>query len=301
MISFLKTRIGISLICSLCIIGAALYIQGDNSPKNSSGNLVAEIQAVASQSVKKGLENGHIDTKSWEEELKKVLSTTTIDSTIALLGTDTGTTTPETLTATDRFAREFFMRYVELKNSGVAMDETTGVALVNELLTKDYGGPTGEPIYKATDIAILNTNQKSDLRAYANMLGQVLTKDVPQGYENELVILNRAQESGYRKDLPKLEQNIARYTEIRDEILVIPVPKSLTNAHLALINSLSFIIEGVRGMILLNTDPVGATRMVLKYQDGIKALEISTIELSTFFKKQGVTFSSSEPGNIFIE
>ena len=302
-IQFLKTRVGISLICALLIVSGAFAFRNQDEKVKKESLLNTQIALVAEKSVKKGIENGQIDTKSWENTLKDLIGTSTLDESVTSLiqNTSSSTVSDKPLTATDRFSQVFFTKYVELKKSGAVIDENTGIRLVNELLTQDYGGPNAEKIYTASDIISLNTSTSASIRKYANNLGIIFDKPAPADYENELVIINRVNETQNKKDLVKLAQNIARYTEIRQDLLDTPVPKALKNTHLALVNSFSFIVEGVKGMALIETDPVGATKMILKYEDGLKAIDILSKQLSVYFKQQQIIFSSSEPGYIFTE
>lgn len=302
-LSFLKTKIGVSVVIALIIIASAIIfkIQEKNVAEKSA--LGAKVGLVADLSVKKALENGEIDNKQWENTLRAIVGTSTIDEKIAVLGQNNASSTisQKPLTATDRLAQAFFTKYIELKKSGAPIDETTGVNLVNELLTKDYGGPAGEKLYSASDITTFDSNTVISLKKYGNNLGAIFNQPAPADYENELVLVNQATETGINTGLKKLAQNIDRYETIRRELLETAAPKSLKIAHLALINSLSYIIEGVKGMALIDTDPAGATKMILKYEDGIKALDLSTHEMVAYFKKQKVTFSSTEAGYIFVE
>lgn len=303
MIQFLRTKIGFALVVAFIIIFGAFIFKIQSTENKKIDALNSKITLVANESVKKAIENGQIDTKSWEETLKNLVGTSTLDekATIFTQNSASSTYSDQPLTATDRFAQAFFTRYVELKKSGAPIDETTGLGIVNELLTQDYGGPAGETVYSLEDITLLDTSLASELKKYGNNLGIVFSKPTPAGYENELFIVNRVNETGKKADLKKLAQNISRYTTIRKELLETGVPKTLKNAHLAIINSLSFIIEGIKGMSLMETDPVGATKMILKYDEGLKALDLSTHQLTSYFKQQNIKFSSSEPGYIFTE
>jgi hypothetical protein len=139
------------------------------------------------------------------------------------------------------------------------------------------------------------------LKKYGNTLGSIFDEPTPKGYENELIIVNRIYESQNPEDLQKLAQNIDRYQKIRGAIVMIYAPTALRKTHLALLNSLSDMIEGIRGMSIISTDPVGATKMILRYDEGLKTLELVITQIDNYFKKQNIVFSSTEPGYIFVE
>jgi hypothetical protein len=204
------------------------------------------------------------------------------------------------LSATDRFARKFFTEYINLKKSGAFIDEQTGINIVNQLLAQDYGSPVEEKIYIETDITVLNTSALTVLRQYGNDLGAIIDAPFPKGYEQELTVINRVNETDNTDDLSKLSLNIKRYKDMRDKILALPVPNALKTAHLALINSISAMLEGVKGMVIIKTDPVGATKMIARYEGGLNSIEFPFKEIAAYLKKRGISFSSSESGYILM-
>ncbi len=300
MLKFLGTKIGISLIIALVIVGGATVFKFKTPKTDSIGS---KIDLIADASVQNALKNGQLGNPDWENTLKNLaIGTTTNDIIKNLEQKSSRASTPEKpLTATDRFAREFFTQYIKLKKSGAPIDENTGLLLVNKLLARDYGGPASEKVYTESDVSVINTTSLAEIKKYGNTLGMILNEPTPSGYENELVIVNRVYETEKNDDLQKLALNIARYEKIRDNIAFVSVPIALKVAHISLLNSLSAIIEGVKGMSILTTDPIGATKMILRYENGLKSFELSAKAISAYFKKQNVVFSSTEPGYIFVE
>lgn len=301
MIRFLGTKIGTALLAALIIIGLATYAKlKDDAPKLDTA---AKVGLIADSSVDRAIEAGNLEQSDWEEALRRIQGSSTIDTAIASLSetASSSTTTAQPLTATDRFAQRFFTEYVRLQKNGATIDEEASLRLVNRLLAEDYGSPAGERMYAERDISVLSSNSAIEFRKYANSLASAFSQETPDDYENELAILNRVADTENNADLQKLAQNIAHYEKVRAEILAVAVPQAFRSVHLTIINSLSAMIEGVRGMQLLSTDPVGATKMVLRYEDGIKALDLAIAQLSTALKQSKVAFSASDAGYIFIE
>ncbi len=301
MLRFFGTKIGLSLAAALVIVGGATYIK--LRTPSAAAPISSKVSLIADESVKKAIQNGQIDTSDWEKALEAIQGSSTIDEKIAALGQASAVSGVATapLTATDRFAQRFFTEYVKLKESGQTIDENTGVSLVNKLLGEDYGSAPLEKVYTAADIRISTDVSISGLRIYGNSLGSALSQATPANYENEIAIINRAYETEDTKNLEKLAQNIDYYQKMRAAVEALPVPAPLKTAHVAFLNSLSAVIDGVRGMKLLGTDPVGATKMILRYEDGIKAVDLSTRQISAYLKKQSITFSPAESGYIFVE
>ncbi len=298
---FLFSSIGLSLIAAVVIIGGGIYLK--KATEKSSNSVRAKIDLIAQESIKKALQNGQIDTSGWEEALLAVSSTSTTDDKIAELKDAYEKSDAETapITATDRFSRELLEKYVDFKNKGGVIDENTTIRFVNELLTKDYGGPEGEKIYTITDIIVLDTDLPSELKKYANEMASAISRPAPVGYESEIAIVNHVYETDDASYLEKLPQNIARYTEARKIASQIAVPKNLVDAHLAFLNSLSAIIEGIKGMTYIDSDPIGAARLMLSYEDGIKSIDPALRVISSHLKNRNVEFSSFESGYLFLK
>jgi hypothetical protein len=295
MLSFLRTKIGLSIVAALIIIGLALFFKFKNPSPNTL--VASKVGLIAEASIKDAIKNGSIDTPSLED-LANGTSSPSIEERIAQLQGNSSVSN-ENITATDRFARNFFERYIEIKKSGAPIDENTGINLVNELLAQDYGGPNEEKTYTESDINLTTSSALVDSKKYGNALGQIFDTPLPKGYENELYIVNRVAETENYAELDKLAQNKDRYQTIRSKIEDLSVPLPMKNAHIAFLNSLSALIDGVKGMMLIKTDPVGATRMIAKYESGLKAIEIISSQVSSYFASKNITFSSTEPGYIF--
>jgi hypothetical protein len=298
-LNFFKTKIGAAVIVAIVIIGIGIILKASSGPKE---DIASKVALIADATVKDALEKGEIATPNWEDALKMIRGTSTDDGKIATLASTTYQSETKELTATDRFARTFFTKYIELKKSGAPIDENTGTNLVNQLLSQDYGSPSEEKIYTEADIQIAPSSSISAIKSYANSLGAIINSPSPKGYEPELAIIARMSNSEDLNvdDLAKLDLNVIRYKNMRDKMVALPVPSPLKAGHLALINSMSKILEGVRGMTLIKSDPVGATKMILLYQDGLNSLPLSLEVIKTYLKKQAISFTSSENGYILV-
>jgi hypothetical protein len=297
MLQILRTKIGISFLLALVIIGYATVLKLKNPSENSE--LEAKVGIIAKESIQNALKNGEIDTTDWEKTLLS-LSTSSIEAQISTLQAES-TKSEEKLTPTDRFSRDFFSRYIELKESGTAIDENTGITLINELLSQDYGEAQADTFYTEADISVSKSSAAPELRKYGNNLGAIFQIPLPEGYENEIAVIERIGAGERPEDFDKLALNIERYESMREKILDLSVPFALKNVHLAIINSLSAMIDGIQGVILIQTDPVGATERVMRYEDGLTALPLVLESLKNHLKASGVAFSRNESGYVLTQ
>ncbi len=297
---FLFSSIGLSLLAAILIIGVGIYFKAAN--KAPSNSIQTKIDLIAQESIKKAIENGQVDIAQWEDALKKNAASSTEEK-IADLQEKYAVNAEkeENLTATERFSRSLLQKYITFKNQGGVLDDNTTLQFVNELILEDYGGPEFEKTYTTGDIIVLDTDLPSELKKYGNALGAAISQPVPSGYENEITLVNRAYETDDSSYLAKLPQNLARYKESRRLASQIPVPKNLVEAHIAYLNSLSSIIDGIHGMILLDSDPIAAAKMMLSYDQGLKTLDPALRIVSNYLKSRGIEFSSLESGYVFLK
>lgn len=297
---FIFSSIGLSLIAAILIIGAGIYFKGSSQPSSSS--IQTKIDLIAQESIKKALENGQVDIAQWEEALKKNTASSTEEKIAELQEKYAANPEKEEdLTATGRFSRALLQKYISFKNQGGVLDDNSTIEFVNELILEDYGGPEFEKTYDTSDIIVLDTDLPSELKKYGNAMGAAISQPVPVGYENEIILVNRVYETDDSSYLAKLPQNLNRYKESRRAASQIPVPKLLVEAHIAYLNSLSSIIDGIHGMILLDSDPIGAAKMMLSYDEGLKTIDPALRIISSHLKSRGIEFSSLESGYIFLK
>jgi hypothetical protein len=296
MFRFLTSRIGISLLIAVVVVASAVVFK-HIGPKNS--DLKAQVNLIAESSVKRAIESGALETPEWEKVLRELSGTTTIDEKVAILAQN-ASTSAENLTATDLFARAFLVKYVNLRKSGGTLDETTGLNLINSLLAQDYGSIIVQKTYTGSDIKNISANVPSALKSYGNSIVRILKAPVPDGYEQELDIISRVTDTQNLEDLEKLDINIERYRSVRDSLLTLTVPKALITPHVALVNSVNAILEGVEAMRNIEKDPVGATKMLARYEDGLKSIDLPLASIKQYLLSQNITFSPSESGYVLM-
>src|SRR6185369_4810785 len=136
-LTFLKTKIGISLLAAIILVGGAVALKSQQGTSDSKDSLSNKVGLIADTSIQNAIKNGDGTLPDWEATLASLTSTSSLDEKMAYLAQN-ASSSPENLTATDRFSREFLAEYVKLKASGATIDENTGMNLVNQLLAQDY-------------------------------------------------------------------------------------------------------------------------------------------------------------------
>lgn len=314
-LSFLGTKIGISLILALVIITGSFTLKKFDFFKGSPNNqepLIAEKSATV-QAFEKDTDSDGL--KDWEEalygfdlnnpdtkgnglgDLKEIEKLKT-ESANSPLSESTGSSTP---TATDKFSREIFIKYVEAKRAGRDITPELSQIIADEVLSQSY-----ESEMKPFDASVLATVSTTDpvfIKSYGNSLGAIVSVPLPDETPSELFILEEitareATTQVNREDLSKLQ---ARYTKMRDAAVALRIPLAAKDAHAQLIQGIEIMMGVVAGIQNLETDPISSLPRISQYEDGVDLLSAGTLRLQQFFIKSGVSFTPRDAGYIFMQ
>ncbi len=318
MFAFFKTKIGLSLLVAILIIGTSLALKYKNTERTAvKSTTTLALEKVVQDSLER--DDDEDGLKNWEEILYKTdakLADTdgdgtndgdetalNQDPTIAGKGnTNTtatqSTSTVVTYTATDRLSQEIFKTYIQAKQQGKEIDENMSQMIADAVLSRNY-----EEISRTYTIDNLKTNPSStnvSLRTYGNAVGFILnTPEVSAVNEIEIFSkLSTGAIEDYEADLIKIK---GRYASMQAKFLALPAPKGFAPAQILLINSLSTFIDSIDGALSLESDPVGAVGRIGRYQDGVTNLSTALNELKKLFILNKTGFSPNEAGYIFAQ
>lgn len=283
-ISFFGTRIGISILICLVVIGLALLAKdrlpsAEERAQKETANLV--IGQIADQLLKRENENGQF--KTWEE----------------LYGTSTSATSSEELvapkyTSTDLFSQEIFKQYLAKKQAGQDITPEISEAIAQDVLSKSYPGTDGVQIVTEKDIQSIPSTYLN-LVSYGNLLVKTATAPSPKGYsksEMEMLqdIVNDPELLGTIDFMPFVE----RYSSIRQGLIDMKVPDAAVKAHVNVINGISHLLFSAEGMTTLVTDPIGSIGKTAAYEVGANMLDLGFAQINATFKEKGVSFAPDE-------
>jgi hypothetical protein len=310
--AFLGTKIGVSLLASIVIVGSAFALkdatlfggEGESEP-----SLVTENKAVKQAFEKDSDSDG---LKDWEEALygtdpknpdtrgrglgdAKEIEKERASSTTATAASARATST---MTATDRFSRELFTKYLEAKRAGQEITPELSASIAADLTSKTY-----DQELPPFDANILKTTTNVDpefIHSYGNLVGAALSTPMPEGVSNELFILdkimsNRGASAGDIGDASKL---IDRYTTMHDKLVAVKVPVAAKEFHAQMVQAIELLRNAVTGIKIIEVDPVGALPKIALYEDGVNLLVASSFRFKQYFETEGVFFSEGEKGII---
>ncbi|MBX4209600.1 hypothetical protein KW799_02840 [Candidatus Parcubacteria bacterium] len=283
-LSFFSTKIGISLLLAIVIIGSAVGIRYKEQH-------AAKTKGAATLVVEKIIRDSIANVNEIEKN-NNLIASTTADS----LPAESATIIP--YTATDRLSQEIFREYIAAKKSGQEVTSDISSRIAESVLAQDYSEK--KPLYSAINMKISGDSSVIALKSYGNALGSILSAP-PAATNNELVIFQRLSSEpvdGFKADLLAIKK---RYAAMEAKLLALPVPAELATAQADMANAIGIFIESVDGALSIDADPIGALGKIARYDDGIAYFERSIQAIRADLKKRNVSFAAQESGHVIME
>ena len=317
-----RTKI-ISGVAAVAILGGGVFFLRTGRTEIKYNSITPEQASKAAEGLSKDQDNDGL--KDWEEELwntnplnKDTDGDGTVDGEEITLGRDPVKAGPDDeldqktieaktvpgggdWTETDRLSREFFAKYLTIKQSGVPFTAEEEEKLLADF-TQRYPEPRAKKIFTESDIVLAKNDDVASLRAYGNAIGTVINAHKEkEDVENELIIFERALENEDALDLQNLDGRVKRYESILAGFKTIPAPRNVMLIHLDLLNSIESIKESVDGMAGALTDSVRALSAATAYPAAIEDLTKALDDIARFFEMKQITFGKDEPGAILTQ
>lgn len=317
----LSTKIYLALCFSILLIITGISFGNKKNAKVNNGS----IEAIIEERVKKSLQE---DTdsdglKNWEEslyntdpnnqdtdkdgtsdgeEIKQKRNPTVAgpNDTQTLSLIDTIATSTKPITATDKFSRELFTKYIEAKQAGKEITPDLQAQIAEDLLSKDYTEDL--PTITENDVKISTREDDALLQEYGNKLATILSKKRNPNLEQELVTLERIMGQGMTEsDKQMLEETLAYYTSIKKGVLNLSVPAPFKDSHINIAQGINILAQSIEGILDLSTDPVGSMVKIGRYQDAIDLLNAGQLATRSRFLELNLLFSPTEAGYMFTK
>jgi hypothetical protein len=203
------------------------------------------------------------------------------------------------LSPTEKLARNFFSQYMELAQSGYGDDADSQAALANQVIQNDMV-ITKPKTYTTTDIIVASDTSDAAVRTYANAVGELIKKYNDPKFRNELVIAKEALEKEDFSGLKELDPIISSYKNILNGLVKIPVPLTLADTHLTMINGFNILIFSGEALRKMDTDALSGIQGSSIWLTGADGLNKAFNSLKTMFSEKKITFTSEEGGSFFV-
>lgn len=286
------------IIFAVLLVGGA-FAYSEYRNKQSKNIYKAPVLAA-----KASVESAEIDTdsdgmKDWEEILagsdpKDPKSKVTMSSNSTVSADLTKKT--EKLSQTDLISRDFFARYMELRQLGSSADAFSQ----KEVASKTVGNivlPTPKS-YVLSDITTKDDNSKEAIKQYGNDIANIFNRYGVQS-RNEAVIAKEALDAEDYEKLKEIDPIIESYKNIVNGLLSLPIPSAISTLHLELVNSMNtqvFIAKALRNSEVDSLASVSAINLYISAQ---KKLMDSFLAIKSYFSYLGVVFNTGEAGYLF--
>ena len=204
----------------------------------------------------------------------------------------------EKLTATDLLGRDFFARYMELRQMGGANDKLSQEQLVTEILESGVMLSTPK-IYTVADILIKYDDNTDSLKKYGNDAGGII-KSNSISSRNEAIITKDAIDTDNMKILKELDPIIKSYRNTLTSLLKVQAPQSISNMHLDLVNSMSSLVFIAEGLRKVDVDPLAGIQAIARYTATMQQFAASVNNIKNKLLPLGIVYSTKEGGTFFL-
>lgn len=191
----------------------------------------------------------------------------------------------EKLEPIDLVSREFFARYMELRQIGASKDKLNQ----QDLAVKTAGNIILEtPVkYKIEIVLTKPDNGNTGVQQYGDEIGAIFKKNAVQA-RNEAVI---ARDSVQKEDpelLKEIDPSIASYKKTISELLKLRVPQTVAPLHLDLINGMNDFLFLAQSFRNSGVDPIKGLQAVAYYPVASKNFSDAVIAIKSYFKYLGI-------------
>lgn len=204
---------------------------------------------------------------------------------------------PATNSLTDRFAREFFGRYLATRGENPPTDEEM-LAFVDEAIADLSSSENRTPdTYLATDLV---ASVGGGLANYAAQVEEAFAVNTVETKGSELMLFADAVQKNDTEALRDVERIRDAYDAIGEALMRIPVPTEARAAHLKLANALAHLSEVSGALASFEHDPLLAFIGMGQYQSYAEELTSAFSELDGVFTQGQVVIEEGVPGYLML-
>ena len=155
--------------------------------------------------------------------------------------------------------------------------------------------------YTANNVVILSEDTLAARRHYGNRVVEISEANAVAGeVENELVIWRRAMIADNPETLEKLDPIIAGYQGMIDDMLTEPVPASLVEEHLALINIYQSLQNDIVAFRYTYEDALSSVLRHKHYLENVEAMREALSDLYVKLHEEGIRWTSEDAVPLLI-
>jgi len=274
----------IGLICLVVVATTLVYIRPEFLSQKSSWK---NLEVKPTSTVDTNQQFAEIAESDWKKAFAIATTTNNPDTNID----------DKSLTLTDRLGRDFFTKYVELRQSNLSTDNQSVTSAMSQTINSTVNSAPKPKTYTMANMVVTDVYNDSTLRSYGNNIGNIFVKSGPRA--DPTTVAEEAMEKEDPTILEDLKPIINSYDKMTKMILATSVPRPLANYHLELINALSSMYFVSTGLQNLSTDPMQGIMALDRYVPARETISRALLNINNYFNKKEIYFSNLEPGFIF--
>lgn len=199
---------------------------------------------------------------------------------------------------TDTVSRSVLVSLVNAKGQGLGDDTPTQNQIINSALKQL--NDSKKIVYTQGDVAVVNANSAS-LKEYGNKLAILLVKHGMNhnDYAATIVAVDNAASSDTAEPFKNFPDIQARYEQLAEAIIALPVPQTLSPFHLQLANDFAQIAATYPQMQKLISDPIAGLAGAQQYNSLTAESARVFINIAQTLNKNDILFGKDEPGALW--
>ncbi len=276
-----KQTIVILVVCILAVGGVSWYVRGDHRSRYSLGQMKGtqtEIMTTPSGDVL-------TTNNDWQKDF---LATNATGTAFKATSASLVAAKPEQLTATDLLGRAFMTKYAELKRTGLNADSASVKNVMGQVTAQSLASLPSPKNYALSDIRVV-VDSKTAAVTYSKDIGATIQTHMPK--QNEAEIANQAFNSGDMSQLKAIDANITGYRSMLSALSIMPVPASLANYHLVLMNGVSTALYNSESFRHMDTAPIRGLAAVSLELVALQDIVSSLRGMQNYFNSTGISTS----------
>lgn len=205
------------------------------------------------------------------------------------------------LTLTDIFSRELFLSYMSLKyqKDGEALTQEEMERLIKTVFVRLQGANLVAVTRDEADIET-TVSSKEAMSVYAASAEAVFLAHEPgDAGKNELEHL-KAAVAGDAAAYARAAARGQSYRDIAAGLMALPVPSTLVDEHLALVNALERLGTIVGEIAGIPTDPLGGILALRLHEDADRNVDAVFARIRIVYAASGITLNAGTSGARFV-
>jgi hypothetical protein len=190
----------------------------------------------------------------------------------------------EESTITDQISKEFFSEYLLAKKTNGTITQDDALAIANNTLS-GLNITNDAKQYTVNDVRVIIDSSDPQIARYEDEIIAIIKKNTPKTAKFEIEILNEVTLSKDTTVLNQLDPIIKGYQGIVTETLSVVVPQKALGYHMVYLNTMSSILNDVRGFKYILSDPIRGYIAFTNYQKDTLKLKVVLEEANKYFSQ----------------